>query len=173
MTLFGFGGTGSSQITQDEIDESTPFVAAGDGDLNLLKATLEHLNMPLSKPDENGFTICHAAAAYNHVHILQWIISEAGESVAAIVNAQDTDGDTPLHHCDKVEAAQTLIREGRANYTLKNNAGQTALQLKQDDFEEAVGGDDDDNMDDIFIDEIVELKELIDYLKEFSTTNPQ
>jgi ankyrin repeat protein len=177
--MSGFG-LGHHAEAPPALEESSPWVAAGEGDLNLLKMALQQLNMPLSKPDDNGFTICHAAAAYNQVDVLRWILSEASagdsNSKAALCNAQDSDGDTPLHHCDRVDVARILVNEGQANALVTNQAGDTPLQVKEEELLEAVGGvdgnSDPNKMDEDDDEDTTALRLLIQYLKEIAT-NPQ
>jgi hypothetical protein len=166
----GFGLTKSRipDSTEDEmlitIDDSTPWVAAGDGDLELLKRALITLNMSVNTADTNGFSFVHASAAYNQIAVLKWLIHQEGCNV----NVQDSDGDTPLHHCDRLEAAKMLVEEGGADVCLKNNDGMTALQLKVEDLK-ALELDEELDIDD---EDYIELKKLVEYLKNYEK-NPQ
>jgi hypothetical protein len=166
----GFGLTKSRipDSTEDEmlitIDDSTPWVAAGDGDLELLKRALITLNMSVNTADTNGFSFVHASAAYNQIAVLKWLIHQEGCNV----NVQDSDGDTPLHHCDRLEAAKMLVEEGGADVSLKNNDGMTALQLKVEDLK-ALELDEELDIDD---EDYIELKKLVEYLKNYEK-NPQ
>jgi ankyrin repeat protein len=163
----GFGlATNSSGPASPEliIDESTPWVAAGDGDLELLKKALSILNVPVNAADSNGFTFVHAAAAYNQIHVLLWLVHQEGCNV----NVQDSDGDTPLHHCDRVDAARVLVEEGGAIVSLPNNDGMTALQQKVEELKELEQDEEVDRNDEDFI----QLKELVEYLTNYNQ-NPQ
>lgn len=155
-------GLANAQTPKEDvvIEPSTPWMATADGDLALLQKSIEQLQMPIMKPDENGFTVLHSAAAYNHQHILEWIFSSGAE---INVNVQDLDGDTPLHHCDNVEAAKILITVGKADASIKNEEGKTALQVKQEEWDE--DGDEEEDEADLD-DERLNLKNLIEYLKE-------
>lgn len=86
--------------------------------------------------------------------MIQWLLNDKSIDV----NAKDSDGDTPLHHCDDVDSAKMLIEAG-ADHSMKNNDGKTALEIKVEDLEE---GDEDDDSDD---EDRAKLKELIDYLQ--------
>uniref|UniRef100_A0A7S2W4Q0 Uncharacterized protein n=1 Tax=Eucampia antarctica TaxID=49252 RepID=A0A7S2W4Q0_9STRA len=151
---FGFGGASSSS---SKIDESTPWVAAGEGNIELLQEAMEKLNLPINAADSNGFTFVHAAASYNQIETLRWILSKDGVDV----NASDTDGDTPLHHCDKSEAAKILVEEGSADFQITNNDGKTALEVKLDELEEC--NEDENDSDDE--DDLTSLKLLVKYLQ--------
>ena len=154
---FAFGGAngGDRQV----IEESTPWVAAGDGDLALLQKAIQKLGLSPSAADNNGFTFVHAAAAYRRVDVLRWLFEQDGVDV----NAADADGDTPLHHCDEPEAARILIEEGKADPSVKNGEGKTARESKEDELkeEEKDDGEDGDSGDE----ETTKLRELVAYLK--------
>ena len=154
----GFGGFQASAPAA-EIDASTPWVAAGDGDLQLLQASIEKLSLPPSASVSNGFTFLHAACGYCRVDVIEWLLGlNRKEPNAVDVNARDGDGDTPLHHCDDAVSAKMLV-EGGADHKLENDEGKTPLQVKEEELHE---GDDEDESDD---EDREKLKELIDYLK--------
>lgn len=155
MSTFAFGCSHRADV---EIDESTPFIAASDGDLNLLELSLKTLNVSPTLTDDNGLTPLHNAASYNQHEIIRWLLNQNVN-----VNAQDSDGDTPLHHCDHLNAAQILIEEGKADNKLKNNDGKTPLELKEDELKEMTEMDEDDDDDDA-----ENLKQLVQYLKALS-----
>ena len=155
MSSTTFGGVPTNSSSQiPEIDESTPWVAAGDGNLSLLQTSIQQLGLPPNAADSNGFTFLHAACGYGRVEVIQWLLTDKSIDV----NAKDSDGDTPLHHCDDVDSAKMLIEAG-ADHSMKNNDGKTALEIKVEDLEE---GDEDDDSDD---EDRAKLKDLIDYLQ--------
>mmetsp|Transcript_55505 Transcript_55505/g.166422 ORF Transcript_55505/g.166422 Transcript_55505/m.166422 type:complete len:178 (-) Transcript_55505:677-1210(-) len=162
MASFGFGG-GAGPSEEDVIVEpSTPWVAAGDGDLPLLQTALRKLDLPVNAADSNGFTFVHAAASYSQLEVLRWLLEQRGgdSGIAIDVNAGDSDGDTPLHHCDDVAAARILIEEGGADASLKNHEGKTARGSKEEELAEGDDEDDEDSDDE----DREKLKELIKYL---------
>jgi ankyrin repeat protein len=142
--------------TNQIIDNSTPWIAASDGNLALLQHALTTLNLPPSEAsDENGYTLLQAASSYSRAAVMQWLV----QTVAVDVNAVDTEGDTALHYADKVEAATFLLQSG-IDVTILNVAGKTALQSKQDDMDEMMADEDieDDDVD------LLNLRALIEYL---------
>ncbi len=160
LKMFAFTDTQHS-ATSIEIDSSTPFLAASDGDLSLLQKSLKHLNVPASITDTNGLTPLHSAASYNQLSIIRWLLTQSDVNI----NAKDNDGDTPLHHCDHSDAARILIEEGNVDVSIRNSDGKTALEMKLEELKEldvAMDGDDDDDDDD---EEKVSLEELVAYLK--------
>jgi hypothetical protein len=152
-----FGGFQAQQSQSTQIDESTPWVAAGDGDLPLLQSSIAQLNLSPNAADSNGFTFLHAACGYGRIKVIQWLLGLNADSIVIDVNAKDGDGDTPLHHCDDVDTAKILIEAG-ADTTIKNCDGKTALEVKQEDLDE---GDDEDDSDD---EDRSKLKELVEFL---------
>ena len=75
--MFGFVNTMDSKLHGEEsIDDSTPWVAASDGDLDLLKKSLRTLRLNAGATDHNGYTLIHAAASYSQLEIIKWIISQ-------------------------------------------------------------------------------------------------
>ena len=173
---------GLSSQTGDEtlIEACTPWMAAADGNLLLLQKSLEKLQIPFMQADENGFTVLHSAAAYNQTKILHWIILEAStygsgsvsgsvsgsasivSSIPLNINVEDSDGDTPLHHCENVEAAKVLI-DAKADVSIRNKEGKTVLEVKEEEYSEIM----EDENNDGNIDQM-NLKVLIDYLKDVS-----
>jgi uncharacterized protein len=152
MSSYGGFGQASSAI-DTPIEKCTPWVAASDGNLELVQSALAALNLPPSTPDENGYTLVHAAAAYNQQHILEWLMKQEGVNV----NAQDNDGDTPLHHAENVHVAKFLIETMKANPRIVNSDDETAFQVKQNELQEQMDDEDEDEDDD--------LKELVEYLR--------
>mmetsp|Transcript_40996 Transcript_40996/g.46573 ORF Transcript_40996/g.46573 Transcript_40996/m.46573 type:complete len:156 (-) Transcript_40996:194-661(-) len=149
----GFGGSSSGALTS--IEESTPWMAASEGNLELLQNSIETLNITPSTGDKNGYTLVHAAAAYNQTSILEWLLQ-----CNVNANAQDNDGDTPLHHVEHVEAAKVLVEKMEANPNLVNSDSKTALQLRMGELQEQI---DDPNED-----EDEDLRTVVEYLKALS-----
>ena len=149
-----FGGFGVANVANDApIEKCTPWVAASDGNLELVQKALTVLNLTPSTPDENGYTLVHAAAAYNQRHVLEWLMTQTDVNV----NAQDDDGDTPLHHVDNVDAAKFLIESMQAIPTIVNSENKTAFQVRQEELQEQMDDEEEDEDDD--------LKALVEYLK--------
>mmetsp|Transcript_25791 Transcript_25791/g.44025 ORF Transcript_25791/g.44025 Transcript_25791/m.44025 type:complete len:168 (+) Transcript_25791:120-623(+) len=156
----GFGGFQAQPSPAAEIDASTPWVAAADGDLQLLKASIEKMGLSPNACDSNGFTFLHAACGYCRVEVIEWLL---GLNVID-VNAKDGDGDTALHHCDDAVSAKMLIKAG-ADHQRTNDEGKTSLEVKEEELEE---GDDEDDSDD---EDRQKLKELVTYLKSLGSTS--
>ena len=159
----------------NKIDESTPFIAASDGDLTLLQQSLTHLSINANIADTNGLTPLHSASSYNQIEVMKWLFTQQQQQQqphVTIINAVDNDGDTPLHHCDQLEAVMLLVSAG-ADYTIRNKDGDTVLETKEEELREyyssndctTFGGDVDDLEDD---EEVVNLNKIIKYLRGLS-----
>jgi|EP00979_Chaetoceros_neogracilis_P001950 ankyrin repeat protein len=148
-----------SQEQQDsgEIDSSTPFIAASDGDLALLQQSLRHLSVPATVTDTNGITPLHSAASYNQIEVMRWLFNQNVN-----VNAKDNDGDAPIHHCDTMSAAKILMEEGKADYKITNNEGKTVVQVKEEELKESGKAMEEEDSDD---EDMKALDELVGYLK--------
>mmetsp|Transcript_21661 Transcript_21661/g.30357 ORF Transcript_21661/g.30357 Transcript_21661/m.30357 type:complete len:170 (+) Transcript_21661:77-586(+) len=145
-----------STSSPEVIDESTPWIAASDGDINLLQRSIQTLNLSINAADSNGFTFLHSASSYGQLDMIRWLLSQQ----VTDVNVKDSDGDTPLHHCDDVITAKLLVQEGKADFSLRNNDGKTALEVKEEEFLDNDNMEDDDSSGDT-----ENLKDLIQYLK--------
>ena len=152
MAVFG-GGVAASNVP---IDQSTPWIAAADGNLPLLQTALPQLNLSPSAADENGYTLIHAAASYAHLPVLQWLVSQG-----ANVHAVDGEGDSALHYASNRAAAEFLVREGKVSLDVRNQAGMTALQAKEEELKELMEDEDFDEMDE----DAINLNGVIEFLK--------
>lgn len=162
MASFGLGQlsleNGAQPQNTQEIDSSTPWMAASEGNLPLLQASLSVLNLPVTIADENGYTLLHAASAYSRLQVMEWLFSKGVD-----VNAVDSDGDSALHHSEDVKVSKVLIEQGHANPLVANSEGKIALQVKQDDLEELLHDEDEKESEDAS-----KLRELIAYLLSIS-----
>ena len=133
--MAAFGGGGAAAAAAAPLFPMTPdqnvWVAASDGDLAKVQAYVQADPALLSKGDENGYSPIHAAAAYGHKELMQWLVGAGAD-----VHARDSDGDTPLHHCDSPEAAEFLLSVLGASPTIANDQGRTAPMVHLADDEE-------------------------------------
>jgi hypothetical protein len=174
--------TNTNNTNTQSIDESTPFIAASDGNLQLLQQSIQHLSITNihTHADTNGLTLLHSASSYNQIEIMRWLLRAVNNNnsgnVNVNVNAKDNDGDTPLHHCDNIEAVKVLIEEGNADYTIQNEEGNTVLEMKEEELREyymsnqqggwegtdgVKGGDCDSDSDE----DVENLKKIVEYLR--------
>lgn len=150
---FGLGRAAPA-VNQEAIDSSTPWMAAADGDLNLLQSALNHLHLDVSAADENGYTLLQAAASYNHLQIMQWLLSQN-----VPINAVDNEGDSALHYAATTDAVRLLVDSG-IDTSVRNREGKTALESKRDELTEAMEDEDYEEDDD----EAQALKSIVSYL---------
>ena len=111
---------------------TTRRISASDGDIPQVLNYLQNDPSLLNAGDENGYTPIHAAASYGHRELISILIERGAD-----VHARDTDGDTPLHHCDDKSTAEYLISLG-ARPDVPNNEGKTAPQVHLLTGEEAM-----------------------------------
>jgi ankyrin repeat protein len=157
MASFGLGRpTQANQAApQGQIDSSTPWMAASEGNLSLLQSSLSSLNLPFTAADENGYTLLHAAASYNQIEILHFLLNNQVN-----INAADNDGDSALHYAGNAQAAQILVQVGKANPAQVNNQGKTALQAKQEELNEMMKDEDVEDDDE----DVETLQGVVEYL---------
>jgi ankyrin repeat protein len=180
MASFGLGGGGGggsansgvaavvASVPQPNLDASTPYLAASEGNVSLLQSSLQQLGQPLTIQDDNQYTLLHAAASYGQISVLQFLLSSSQkEELPAddeYWNAADQDGDTALHYACNVETAKWLWESGKCRIQA-NAYGKTPLQSKQDELQELLLQDDDEE------DDVETLKALIDYLSTISPSS--
>ena len=157
MATFGLGNATSNQafVATHKIEPNTPWMAASEGNLALLQQSLTTLSMPITAADENGYTLLHAAASYNQMEILQFLLSNGCN-----VHAVDNDGDSALHYAGNAQTAQMLVEIGKANFQQVNQEGKTALQAKKEELEEMMQDEDIEDDDE----DLESLKGVVEYL---------
>ena len=162
MASFGLGRTDAAAAARstEPLDASTPWVAAADGNLPLLQATLQALQLPVTAQDENGYTLLQAAVSYNQAHIWQWLAAQPDFTVHAV----DGEGDSALHYAGTVAAAQFLV-QGGIDVTKRNADNQTALEKKQEELQEMRQDEDFEETDE----EYVQLLGMVDYLSNLTS----
>mmetsp|Transcript_42486 Transcript_42486/g.92718 ORF Transcript_42486/g.92718 Transcript_42486/m.92718 type:complete len:158 (+) Transcript_42486:34-507(+) len=117
--------------------------AAGDGQLEAVQQAITAGGYTAMSADENGYTPIHAAAAWGHMDMLDWLLAQPGADPCV----RDSDGDTPLHHLAVAElpkekctqVANRLLQAGAA-WDHKNNEGHTPQEAA---VEMAAGGEGD------------------------------
>jgi len=88
----------------------------------------------ISQRSSYGETALHRCAWYGHLDIIHLLLSSKKNELN--INAQDDDGNTPLHHAslngyDKI--VRVLIQYGACT-SLKNNLKKCAEELSKNDF---------------------------------------
>lgn len=142
------------EFPSDPSDIDNVIIQSGEGNLSMVQRVLPSLGLTYS--DENGYSCLHAAAAYSQLPVLQWLLESGIDP-----NLPDADGDTPLHHCDGVEAARVLVAYG-ADVNLRNKEGRTPLGRAN--AEVVREGDEDYDEEDV---ENNKMKEVVAYLRTF------
>ncbi|KAG7899837.1 hypothetical protein KL935_003378 [Ogataea polymorpha] len=109
---------------------SNIWIAASDNKIDKVREYIESGSYTANSKDPNGYTPMHAAASYGNLDLLKYLVSQGGD-----INIQDSDGDTPLHHVETVEAAKFLIEELKADFKIKNEDGLTPAKYQEEEDE--------------------------------------
>ncbi|EWM26677.1 hypothetical protein Naga_100001g196 [Nannochloropsis gaditana] len=110
------------------------WICASDGDLSGVKEFLDDGGLDVNSADEFGYTCLHAASSYGHVELIQFLVGRGGD-----VDVRDPDGDTPLHVCEDVAAAEALVTHG-ADPQARNNQGKRPHDVALEEGHVAVAG---------------------------------
>lgn len=78
----------------------------------------------INQGDKYGRTALHLAALAIRVDMVEQLITKG-----AVVNAQDDDGETPLHLSESVAVTNLLLKQGRANPNIPNVDGICPIHL--------------------------------------------
>jgi ankyrin repeat protein len=78
----------------------------------------------INQVDKYGRTAIHLAALSLDLEIAELLIAKG-----AVVNAQDDDGETPLHLAESAAMTELLLKKGKANPNIPNVDGICALHL--------------------------------------------
>lgn len=106
------------------------WVAAADNQISVVEDYIQSKQFTANSQDPNGYTPIHAAASYGHIDLLKVLMANGGD-----INIQDKEGDTPLHHVEDLATAKFLVEELKADFSIKNDEGQTALEFIEEEDE--------------------------------------
>ncbi|KAJ3076426.1 hypothetical protein HDU98_003290 [Podochytrium sp. JEL0797] len=106
--------------TDAEIALSNLFIAASDGSLPLVKHFLAQPGTTLLDQDEQGYTVFHAASSYNHLSLMEYLLSLLPANTPL---PTDLDGDSALHVAETPEMAQLLLTHDKTLATTPNHEG--------------------------------------------------
>jgi len=96
-----------------------------ENDLNQMKEVLENVPDPLllvNEPNKDGHTALHVAVESNNIRAARLLFEKA-----AVSNAQNNVGDTPLHLAMDASMVKLLLEHGNANPNIPNLDGVCAL----------------------------------------------
>ena len=103
--------------------------AAKEGTVGDVRYFIEQRGISVNARHKNGNTPLHFAAAYNHVEVLDYLISKG-----ALINATNVLGSTPLHYAANftanIEVVRHLIRaDAFVNARKHSPDGRTPLDM--------------------------------------------
>ncbi|OAA39142.1 ankyrin repeat-containing protein [Metarhizium rileyi] len=99
------------------------FLLAADNSPLLLPLLRQNPSLAAAQ-DEHGYSLIHAAASYNHLHLLRTLVLE----FYVDVNIKDEDDETALFVVETVEAAMVLVEELGIDAHHKGADGLTARE---------------------------------------------
>ncbi|TIA14357.1 hypothetical protein D6C80_05807 [Aureobasidium pullulans] len=88
---------------------------------------LQHLQSApqlANQQDRHGYSLLHAAASYNHPHVIDQLLSTHNVSP----NLVDEDGETALYSVETVDMARLLVEQHNLDTNHRNDEGQTAAE---------------------------------------------
>jgi len=91
---------------------------------HILSQSNEETHILVSEGDEIGRTALHVASLASDLLMTRTLLAKG-----AVANAQDNDGETPLHLAESASMTTLLLKDGRANSNIPNIDGITALHL--------------------------------------------
>lgn len=120
-------------VAQRQQKHENIFLAASDNDASSVLQFLDS-GIDVNQLDSNGYSTMHAASSYNHLDLLETLVSHGGN-----VNLSDHDGDTPLFVAETREMCALLLKLG-ADLNHRNHAGLTVLEhaREEDEFPETI-----------------------------------
>ncbi|XP_071110120.1 ankyrin repeat domain-containing protein 46-like [Haliotis cracherodii] len=96
-----------------------------DGNEAEVTAAIETGTCRLEESDANGRTVLHLAACRGHAAIVRLLINSGAD-----INAEDRQGNTPLHWCGHIDTVEILVEMG-ANVNARNKMGFTPKFLAE------------------------------------------
>ncbi|KAK3203937.1 hypothetical protein GRF29_106g1039271 [Pseudopithomyces chartarum] len=88
---------------------------------SILASLAQHPQLA-SQSDAHGYSLVHAAASYNQLHVLRELIQKYNVNV----NLLDEDRETPLFAAETSDVARCLVEELGADHAIRNVEGKTA-----------------------------------------------
>ncbi|KAG6000600.1 hypothetical protein E4U21_005291 [Claviceps maximensis] len=99
------------------------FILAADNDPSLIPLLRENPKLACAQ-DEHGYSLVHAAASYNHIDLLRFLVND----LHVDVNLQDEDQETALFVVETKNAAAVLVEELGIDVHHKGADGMTARE---------------------------------------------
>eukprot|EP00158_Paraphelidium_tribonemae_P008969 Partr_v1_DN28738_c2_g1_i1_m62145 putative ankyrin repeat protein len=108
-------------------EEDNIWIAASDGNLEVVRHHIEANGQDINAQDEFGYTPLLAAVSYNHRELVAWLLANSAD-----ISVADHDGSTVMHYCEEPSMARYLIEMG-ADPLVRNVEDMLAIQVHYDD----------------------------------------
>ena len=120
---------------RDSYGETALLEAVSNNHLSCVKVLIER-GADATISTTQGESVLHRAAWRSIGSDMMNFLLEYGVGTRGLVNMEDTNGDTPLHHCScnshiALEHTKALLQAG-ASLTIKNKAGETPYRCARD-----------------------------------------
>ncbi|KAJ3258218.1 hypothetical protein HDU77_002390 [Chytriomyces hyalinus] len=118
-------------FSNEELEGNNIFIAASDGRQDLVEYYLAN-GCSVTDQDDLGYSVFHAAASYNHISLMQFLLAQPNANAALA----DHDGDTALHVTETVEMAHLLLAHetgGAALTAMRNSEGKLAIEAADEE----------------------------------------
>ncbi|KAI8835186.1 ankyrin repeat-containing domain protein [Chytriomyces cf. hyalinus JEL632] len=118
-------------FSNEELEGNNIFIAASDGRQDLVEYYLAN-GCSVTDQDDLGYSVFHAAASYNHISLMQFLLAQPN----ANASLADHDGDTALHVTETVEMAHLLLAHetgGAALTAMRNSEGKLAIEAADEE----------------------------------------
>lgn len=147
-------------------------IAAGNGDLLVVRYILQNIPLDINAKDEEGHNALFYATRWNYLNIVKELLHRNAD-----INIQDNDLRTPLMYAANLgylEIADELLNHPNINLYLKDKNDKTALEIAKDSYSHIIALliIDNENFDiDKFLSIIPKNKqrEFIDYINLLQT----
>jgi ankyrin repeat protein len=109
-------------------------VAAWSGRLNVVKALLGKCPECATLRDAKGRTFLHVAIVRKKRNVVKYVCSQSDSQaeLSSVLNAQDINGDTPLHHAvdvGEIDVFNCLLENPRVRLDVANKEAMTPVDL--------------------------------------------
>ena len=128
----------NADLKAEDKDGNMPIhIAATNGREEVTMVLITEFGCDTNVKSFNGRSLLHHACQGGNVNLVQALIQD---HIAYTMSPFDSDGDTPLHICSRMNHSEcvTALLYTNAPIMIRNNAGKTPVDLAQDVFIEVI-----------------------------------